>query len=76
MSTEWSLPRHVQGSMHPTLISNTDSEFNPASTYSEFMIWVDARRRAESVKASIDGLEAGGEREGKDDGRKSVGVTE
>ena len=41
------------------------------STYSEFMIWVDARRRAESVRASIEGLEAGG----KDDG-KSVRVTE
>lgn len=45
------------------------------STYSEFMIWVDARRRAESVRASIEGLEAGRRREGKDDG-KSVRVTE
>lgn len=45
------------------------------STYSEFMIWVDARRRAESVRASIEGLETGSHREGKDDG-KSVRVTE
>ena len=45
------------------------------STYSEFMIWVDARRRADSVRASIEGLEAGKDREGKDDG-KSVRVTE
>ena len=45
------------------------------STYSDFMIWVDARRRAESVRASIDGLEAGRDREGKDDG-KGVSATE
>lgn len=43
------------------------------STYSEFMIWVDARRRAESVRTSIEGLEAGKDR--KDDG-KSVRITE
>ena len=45
------------------------------STYSEFMIWVDARRRAESVRASIEGLEAGKDKERKDDG-KSLRVTE
>lgn len=45
------------------------------STYSEFMIWVDARRRAESVRASTKGLEAENARGGKDDG-KSVGITE
>ena len=45
------------------------------STYSEFMIWVDARRRAESVRASIEGLEAGQDRERKDDG-KSLRITE
>ena len=45
------------------------------STYSEFMIWVDARRRAESVKASIEGQEAGKDGEGKDE-EKSVRVTE
>lgn len=39
------------------------------------MIWVDARRRAESVRASVEGVEAGREREGKDDG-KSVRITE
>ncbi len=39
-------------------------------TYSEFMIWVDARRRAERVRASVDGVEGGGSvGEGKDDGR-------
>lgn len=43
------------------------------STYSEFMIWVDARRRAESVRASIEGLEVGKDR--KDNG-KSVRITE
>ena len=45
------------------------------STYSEFMIWVDARRRAESVRASIEGLEAGKDRERTDDG-KSIRITE
>ena len=45
------------------------------STYSEFMIWVDARRRAESVRASIEGLDVGNDKERKDDG-KSVRVTE
>lgn len=45
------------------------------STYSEFMIWVDARRRAESVRTSIEGLEAGSHREEKDDGKR-VSVTE
>lgn len=45
------------------------------STYSEFMIWVDARRRAESVRASIEGLEPGRLRNGTDDGM-SVRVTE
>ena len=45
------------------------------STYSEFMIWVDARRRAESVRASIEGLEAGNDGERKDDGT-SVRITE
>lgn len=45
------------------------------STYSEFMIWVDARRRAESVRDSIEGLEAGKDRERKDDG-KSLRITE
>ena len=44
------------------------------STYSEFMIWIDARRRAEKVRTSIESLEGGGDREGKDDG-KSVRIT-
>ena len=45
------------------------------STYSEFMVWIDARRRAESVRASFKGLEAADRRGGKDDG-KGVGITE
>ena len=45
-------------------------------TYSEFMIWVDAKRRAERVGASIDGLEGGGKSgKGTDDGRE-MRVTE
>ena len=45
-------------------------------TYSEFMIWVDARRRAERVGASIEGIGDGESLvKGKDDGR-GVGVTE
>lgn len=45
------------------------------STYSEFMIWVDAKRRAEIVRASIEGVEVGKDRKLKDDGR-SERVTE
>ena len=45
------------------------------STYSDFMIWVDARRRAESVRASVDGLEVGKDGGQKDDG-KSVRIIE
>lgn len=40
-------------------------------TYSEFMIWVDARRRAERVSASIMGSEeTDAEAQARDDGRK------
>lgn len=62
------------GQFNYTFLVERDIRVMP-STYSEFMIWVDARRRAESVRASIEGLEAGRRREGKDDG-KSVRVTE
>ena len=47
-------------------------------TYSEFMVWVDARRRAERVRASVDGEkhdDQGGMNKGKDDGRE-MRVTE
>ncbi len=62
------------GQFNYTFLVERDIRVMP-STYSEFMIWVDARRRAESVRASIEGLEAGKDRNGKDDG-KSVRVTE
>ena len=45
------------------------------ATYSEFMIWIDARRRAESVRASIEGPEAERSTSGNDSG-KCVRVTE
>ena len=62
------------GQFNYTFLVERDIRVMP-STYSEFMIWVDARRRAGSVRASIEGLEAGKDRNGKDDG-KSVRVTE
>lgn len=63
------------GQFNYTFTVEKDIRIMP-QTYSEFMIWVDARRRAERVGASIDGLE-GGEivSEGKDDGR-GVRITE
>ena len=45
-------------------------------TYSEFMIWVDARRRAERVRASVDGLENGDGIRGAKDGERRSRVTE
>ena len=62
------------GQFNYTFMVERDVRVMP-STYSEFMIWVDARRRADSVRASIEGLEAGKDRERKDDGR-SVRITE
>ena len=62
------------GQFNYTFMVERDVRVMP-STYSEFMIWVDARRRADSVRASIEGLEAGKDRERKDDVR-SVGITE
>lgn len=41
------------GQFHYTFLVETDIRVMPR-TYSEFMIWVDARRRAESVRASIE----------------------
>lgn len=63
------------GQFNYTFTVQKDNKVMP-QTYSEFMIWVDARRRAESVGQSIDGPEGGGSAgEGKDDG-KAVRVTE
>ena len=59
------------GQFNYTFLVDRDIRVMP-STYSEFMIWIDARRRAESVRVSIEELEAGKDR---DDG-KSVRVTE
>ena len=44
------------GQFNYTFLVERDIRVMP-QTYSEFMIWVDARRRAEKVKTSIDGLE-------------------
>lgn len=41
------------GQFHYTFLVETDIQVMPR-TYSEFMIWVDARRRAEGVIASIE----------------------
>lgn len=41
------------GQFHYTFLVETDIQVMPR-TYSEFMIWVDARRRAEGVSASIE----------------------
>lgn len=46
------------GQFNYTFIVEKDIRVMP-QTYSEFMVWVDARRRAERVEASSDGLEGG-----------------
>ena len=46
------------GQFNYTFTIDKDIRVMP-QTYSEFMIWVDARRRAERVRASVDGAEAG-----------------
>lgn len=46
------------GQFHYTFLVETDIKVMPR-TYSEFMIWLDARRRAESVSASIEKEDAG-----------------
>ncbi|KAL8768589.1 MAG: hypothetical protein Q9194_005669 [Teloschistes cf. exilis] len=66
------------GQFNYTFLVEKDIEVVP-QTYEEFMIWVDARRRAERVRGSIDGVkgvgeegglgEGGGEKGRKDDGR-------
>ena len=56
------------GQFNYTFLVEKDIKIMPR-TYSEFMIWVDAKRRAERVSASIEGLEdADG---GRDDGKKA-----
>ena len=59
------------GQFNYTFLVKRDIKVMPR-TYSEFMIWVDARRRAERVSASIQGLEkADGEAHARDDGKKA-----
>lgn len=59
------------GQFNYTFLVEKDIKVMPR-TYSEFMIWVDARRRAERVSASIEGLEeADGEAYARDDGKKA-----
>ena len=62
------------GQFNYTFTVDRDIRVMP-QTYSEFMIWVDARRRAERVKASVEGSVAGSGKEGKDV-RREGGVTE
>ena len=58
------------GQFNYTFMVRKDIKVMPR-TYSEFMIWVDARRRAERVSASIKGLEeADGEAQARDDGKR------
>ena len=59
------------GQFNYTFLVEKDIRVVP-QTYSEFMIWTDARRRADRVRGSIDGSEREGGEEGgvaKDDGR-------
>ena len=58
------------GQFNYTFLVEKDLRIMP-QTYSEFMIWVDARRRAERVRNTIDGLGGVDVDEGKDDGRES-----
>ena len=57
------------GQFNYTFLVAKDLKVMP-KTYSEFMIWVDARRRAERVSASIRGLEeVDGRAHARDDGK-------
>lgn len=59
------------GQFNYTFLVEKDIKVMPR-TYLEFMIWVDARRRAERVSASIQGLEGTeGEGRARDDGKKA-----
>lgn len=55
------------GQFNYTFLVERDIKVMPRK-YSEYMIWVDARRRAEGVRASMQGLEGETKREGKVDG--------
>ncbi|KAI4242818.1 MAG: hypothetical protein LQ352_007170 [Teloschistes flavicans] len=55
------------GQFNYTFFVEKDIEVVP-QTYEEFMIWVDARRRAERVRGSIDGAKGMGEEDGMDEG--------
>ncbi|KAL8979995.1 MAG: hypothetical protein Q9205_004809 [Flavoplaca limonia] len=61
------------GQFNYTFLVDRDISVMP-QTYEEFMIWVDARRRVESVRGSIDAggrMEGGDEtKKGRDDGRR------
>ncbi|KAL8849964.1 MAG: hypothetical protein Q9221_005070 [Calogaya cf. arnoldii] len=60
------------GQFNYTFLVDRDISVMP-QTYEEFMIWVDARRRAERGRGSIDGggMEGvGGGKKGKDDGKR------
>ncbi|KAL8629360.1 hypothetical protein Q9189_004933 [Teloschistes chrysophthalmus] len=65
------------GQFNYTFLVEKDIEVVP-QTYEEFMIWVDARRRAERVRGSIDGGkgvggESGNSEGGREKGRKDDG---
>ena len=64
------------GQFNYTFLVDKDIKVMPR-TYSEFMIWVDARRRAEKASLSIQGLEEDdGNPQARDDDGKKEGVTE
>ena len=58
------------GQFNYTFLVEKDIKVMPR-TYSEFMVWVDARRRAERIRVSIEGMESsGGTGQLQDDGKK------
>ncbi|KAL8681704.1 MAG: hypothetical protein Q9186_002221 [Xanthomendoza sp. 1 TL-2023] len=62
------------GQFNYTFLVDRDISVVP-QTYEEFMVWVDARRRAERVRGSVDGVGADGESgEGVERGRIMGGV--
>ncbi|KAI9848219.1 MAG: hypothetical protein M1837_000893 [Sclerophora amabilis] len=62
------------GQFNYTFLVDQDIKVTPR-TYSEFMIWVDARRRAERVTASLRGVDKTLHGDNRDDG-KGAGITE
>lgn len=61
------------GQFNYTFLVDRDISVAP-QTYEEFMIWIDARRRAERVRGSIDGVGEGGGGDG--DGGGAGGMEE